>query len=122
MDANVFTCPTVTRKIAGQDFTLRMDFNALALAEQLSRANLLDDRAWSDMTVSTLTALFWASIVQGGHSDVTLTQVRALGYKHAAEMVDAVRAAWRAVNELPEEDPRPTSGSKRTKRSNAPAQ
>lgn len=104
------TCPTITQKVAGKDFALRMDFNALVLAEKTTGSNFLDPKIWQDMNVTDITALFWACSAQTDPK-LTLSAVRSLGYKHATDITAACQKAWRAVNEIPEEETRPTSGS-----------
>lgn len=103
------TCPTVTKVIAGNSFELRMDFNALVLAEKASGKNFMDPSIFTDMNVTDATTLFWACAVQT-NSKLTLSDVRKLGYRHITEVVKGCREAWRAAIETPEEDPRPISG------------
>jgi hypothetical protein len=105
-----FTCPTVAVKIAGHEFVLRMDFNALALAEKTTGKNFLDPDLWQKMDVTTATALFWACAVQTD-TKLTLGAVRSLGYKHIRAIIEACRNAWKAANEIAEEDARPINGS-----------
>jgi hypothetical protein len=109
----MFTCPSIKAKVSGKEYELRMDFNAVSAAERLTGKNLLDAEIWRDMDASTVTALFWACAIQCGEQNkITLNDVRSGTFKHATEMIDAVRKAWRAANDVPEEDPVPTSGSK----------
>lgn len=106
-----FTCPSVTRKVGDKEVTLRMDFDAISAAEQITGKNLLDEKVWADMDARTLTAVYWAA---AKHADPTLSlgAVRAASFKEMPEMIQAIRAAWRASNDMPEEDSVPTSGSK----------
>lgn len=104
------TCPTVTRVIAGVKHTLRMDFNALVLAEGLTGKNFLDAEVWQNMSITSVTCLFWACSVQT-NKEITLGSIRDLGPKHSADLVNACRDAWRAANEVPADDPHPTNGS-----------
>lgn len=107
----MFTCPSVKREVAGKTVELRLDFNAVALVEQMTGKNLLDAEIWREMDTTTITAVYWAAAVQC-NPKATLSDVRAGGFKDAAEMVQAVRAAWKASSGAPEEDERPTNGSK----------
>lgn len=107
----MFTCPSVKREVSGELVELRMDFDAIALAEQVTGKNLLDDKIWLDMDSSTMTVLYWACRLPFD-SKLTIKDVRRAGFKDAAAMIKAVRAAWRAASDLPEEDPLPTNGSK----------
>ena len=117
----IFTCPVVKCRVGVRAFSLRMDFNAIAQAEQITGRSFLDEKMWEDMNVSAVTALFWACAVEGGDTRLTLAEVRGYSFKQLPEMVDGCRAAWRAVNELPAEDPRPTDGLEQTPNP-APAQ
>src|SRR5581483_3172410 len=98
---NDITCEVVTRTIKGREFKLQLDFHAFAALEQLTGRNFLDPKALEDLNITNLTAVFWAGIARTGDG-ITLQEVRNLGFKYAPEMLEAVRAAWRASNEVPE--------------------
>jgi|SRR5581483_6144728 len=108
----MFTCKTITRKVGGREYQLQMNCAALQRAEELTGQNFLDEKLWADMNVTCMTALFFASAVQGGEK-ISLEDVRSLPPSHLADVVDACREAWAAANEVPEQDPRPTDGQER---------
>lgn len=131
----MFKCPTIKRVIGGRGFTLRLDFNAITKAEELTGKNFLDPRFWNQLDVRTVTALFFACVfaeVLNQHenneakttkhlaeTNCTLTDLRSFGPPQLEEMVGACMDAWKAVNDVPEEDTnRPTdaSGRKQAKR------
>jgi hypothetical protein len=131
----MFVCPTIKRIIGGRGFTLRLDFNAITKAEELTGKNFLDGRFWNELDVRCVTALFYACVFADAlekhdnnearavkhlaETNSTLTDVRGFGPPQLAEMVEACKDAWQAVNDVPEEDTdRPTvaSGRKQTKR------
>lgn len=107
----MFTCKSITTDIAGEKVELRMDFNALAMVEKMTGKNLLDQKIWEDMDVTTMTILFYACAVQC-NGKLTLQDIRGFGFKYATEMMEAVRAAWRAALDAPAEVQRPMNGSK----------
>lgn len=106
----VFTCASVRRKVGGHTFELRMNFDALSMAEKITGRNLLDNEAWGNLDISSLTVIFWTACQQFDKK-LTLADVRAAGGKAATEMLEACNAAWRVAHDLPEERPRPMSGS-----------
>jgi hypothetical protein len=122
MDGNgIIGCASVTCEFAGRKFDLRMDFNAITLAEKLTGRNLLDSEAWSNLDTGTVTSVFFACAFQTDPR-LTINDVRSLGFKHSGDIVQAVRAAWKASNDTPEEDERPTSGSSQMEVSSVRAQ
>lgn len=108
-----YVCPEVKRRIAGSDFALRMDMNATVLAEELTGRSFIDHKAWEDMTVKNMTALFFACAVQTDKA-LTLEDVRSLGITYLSEIIDAVGAAYKGAHEVPEEEKRPTNGSEQS--------
>lgn len=107
-----FACPTITKAVQGKKYTLRMDFNAVVLAEQLSGVKLLDPDAWLGMSTGVVTSVFFAAALQTD-SSLKLAEFRKLKFddKTKAAIVDGVREAWRAVNDIPPALDRPTDGS-----------
>jgi hypothetical protein len=116
--AVIFTCPTVKKTIGKKTFTLRMDFNALALAEKVTGRNFIE--GLTNLDINSVTALFWACAVQTDDK-LTLQEVRLFGYKQLNDVVDACHESWRAVNEIPEEDKRPTDGLEQKTETLSPA-
>jgi hypothetical protein len=131
----MFVCPTIKRVIGGRGFTLRLDFNAITKAEELTGKNFLDPRFWNSLDVRTVTALFFACVFAEAlekhdrneakamkylaETNSTLTDVRSYGPPQLDTMVEACMAAWQAVNDVPEEDtdrPIVASGRKQAKR------
>lgn len=109
-DMPKYICPEVKCNIGGRPFALRMDINAIELAEEFTGRSFIDHTAWQDMTVKNMAALFFACAVQ---TDASLSreEVRALGVGHLPDIIDAVGAAYKITHEVPEEEKRPTSGS-----------
>lgn len=73
---------------------LRMDFNALADAEELTGKNWLDGETWKGMTAKDVRALLFASLT---HEDdkLTLRDVGAmLDPNNMAEVLAALEAAY----------------------------
>ena len=108
-----FTCPTIAAKLGERNYVLRMDFNALTLAEQITGKNFLDERIWRRLDVTAATALFWACAYQCD-STLKLDEIRSNSYRFAGIIIDAVRRAWRVAEGKPESDPLPTKESEPT--------
>jgi hypothetical protein len=95
--------------------TLRMDFNALAKAEEMLGKDLMDPDTWKRMRASEYRALAFACLV---HEDASLT-LEAVGAmltpSKAAEMVRALIELYTAApsTTAPEEEaePRPTASA-----------
>lgn len=103
-------CRSIKSTIAGREFELRFDFNAVIVAEHVTGVNWLDQEKWADLNATKVTALFFACALQTDPL-VTLESIRALPPDSAEPLVTAVRAAWDAANDMPMDDtPRPMNG------------
>lgn len=87
-----------------------MDLNACDRAEKLLGKSFLSDGFWDDLSTGAITAIFWACITETS-PDTTITSLRQWPLKAIGEMSEAVRAAFRVANDIPEDTDRPTSGS-----------
>lgn len=66
--------PEITREIAGHEWTLVEDFNALAEFEKQTGLNGLDEDSFEDMDASTFRAYVWA-VLRRHHPEVTLAEM-----------------------------------------------
>jgi hypothetical protein len=119
--------PTIKQTVAGREYSLRLDFNAIGRAEEITGKNFLDGRFWSSLDVRSVTALFFACVFahflhvrQGDEAKAlqdcqatkaTLYDIRSLGPNSMDELVTACNAAWKATTEVPEDEAkRPIDG------------
>jgi len=89
-------------ELGGKTRNIRLDFNALALAEELTGKSFVDIEAWGDMRATDIRAVIYACLV---HEDPELTLEQVGGLLHmgnveriALELVDAF------VLSMPEDD------------------
>lgn len=119
--------PNIKQTVAGREYNLRLDFNAIGKAEELTGKNFLDGRFWNALDVRSVTALFFACVFahflhvrQGDEvkalqdcqaAKATLYDIRSLGPNSMDELVTACNEAWKATTEVPEDEAkRPIDG------------
>jgi hypothetical protein len=85
--------------LGDRDWMLRIDFNALCRAEEVSGLSFLD---WDgDLTGTRLKALMWASLQYGpGETRLTYDEVGDLLNAHVLDVIAAISEAW--VASMPE--------------------
>jgi hypothetical protein len=92
-----------------RDWVLKIDFNALCRAEEVSGLSFLD---WDgDLTGTRLKALVWASLqYEPGETRLTYDEVGDLLNMHVLDVIAAISEAWilampEASDVEPSEDP-----------------
>lgn len=88
---------------------LRMDFNALAKAEELCNKNFLSADTWRDLKATDIRALTWACLVDDD-SSLTIDQVgKLLTPKKSSEALDALLEMYIGEAEKPTDEDKDTA-------------
>jgi hypothetical protein len=88
--------------MGGRDWQLKIDFNALCRAEEVSGLSFLD---WDgDLTGVRLKALVWASLqYEPGETRLTYDEVGDLLNAHVLDVIAGISEAWLASMPEPQE-------------------
>jgi hypothetical protein len=107
--------PAVPITLGGRELKLVFDFNAVALVEEQTGRNLLDESGWLKINGSALSIILWAAALKE-QPELTLKDVRGLMRGNQVPLVSQkVLEAWTLSKPKPEEKPEdPTSAAPET--------
>ena len=96
------TIHPVKLELEGEEYTLIFDFNSIALAESITKVNLLEAIEFKGITAAQYRGIFYASLLKA-QPEITLAEAGSLiTLRYMPLITDAMVSAW--IASMPAKD------------------